>query len=71
MVGEVITDVAHVCRAKQRVTDGVNQYVGIAVPQQSYAVFDTYAAESQLAPFGQRMYVISKSDTHSFQMIAG
>ena len=71
MVGEVITDIAHIGRAEQGVTDGVNQHVGIAVSQQSCAVFDTYATEPQFAPFGQRVYIISESDTHSFQTIAG
>ena len=71
MVGEVITDIAHIGRAEQGVADGMDQHVGITVPQQSRAVLDTYAAEPQLTPFGQSMYVISESDTHSFQTIAG
>ena len=43
-VGEVIANVAHVGGTEQRVADGVQQHVGVAVTQQTEGVVDSNAA---------------------------
>lgn len=56
----MITDVAHVCRTQQRIADGVNQHIGIAMPQQTFLMLKPDASQPQFAPFDQPMDIESK-----------
>ena len=44
-VGEVVANVAHVGSAEQRIADGMNQHIGVAVAEQTQCVVYLYAAQ--------------------------
>ena len=45
MYREVIADVAHVSRTEERVADGMDEHVGIAVSEQSLRMLNPDTAE--------------------------
>ena len=65
-VGEVVADVAQGGGAEQRVADGVDEDVGVAVAEQSRFVFQADAAEPQGAARHEPVHVESEaySDVH-------
>ena len=69
-VGEVETNVAHVCRTQQGVADGVYEHVGIAVSEQSEGVINPYAAEPEVASLHKAVYIVAEtySDIHSLNV---
>ncbi len=62
-VGEVIADVAQVGSTEQRVADGVDEHVGVAVSQQSFAMFDLDAAEPEVAAFDELVDIVAHAHT--------
>ena len=64
-VGEVIADVAQSGGAEQGVADGVDEYVGVAMADESEGVVDVYAADPQFTVGGKGVDVVSESDSHN------
>ena len=64
-VGEMFSDVAERRCAQKRIRNRMQQNIRIGMAQKSdIAVRDLHAAENQLAPLHQFMYVVAVSDTH-------
>ena len=65
---EMEADVAHVGSSQNRIAQGVNQHVCIAMPFQTKALLPAfrkqYAPEPQVALGGTCMYVVSESYSH-------
>ena len=64
-VGEVIADVAQSGGTEQGVADGVDEYVGVAMAEESEGVVDVYAADPQFTVGGEGVDVVSESDSHN------
>ena len=58
-VGEVFADIAQGGCPQQGVADGVEQDVGVGVPQQPFGMGNLNASEPQFAAFDQLVYVVS------------
>ena len=71
VVGEVVTDVAHVGCPKQGIADGMNQHIGIAMPEQSQRMLEAYATQPQFASLYKLVDVIAETNTkfHDFTIL--
>ncbi len=62
-IGEMAADVAERRRAQERVHDGVQQNVGIAVAEQALLIRDIDAAEDELSALHEAVDIISHAET--------
>lgn len=60
-IGKVIADVAEVGCAKNGVTDGVEEDVGVGVAEQAEGVGDVYSSNDEFAAGGQSVGIVPKS----------
>ncbi len=60
-VGEMKTDVPHIGGAEQRIADGVDKHVGIAVPKKSEGMRNLYSAEPKVPAGNQFVNVIAET----------
>ena len=58
----MIAYVAHVGCTEQRITNGVDENVGITVSEESEGMLNLYATEIKVASFYEFVYVVSHSD---------
>ena len=63
-VGVRVADVAEAGRPQQRVGDGVQHHVGVAVADQAAAVLDADAAQHQRPAFRETVRVVTGADAH-------
>ena len=63
-VGEVVADVAQGGSAQQRVAQGMDGDVGVAVAQQPLLPGDVHAAQPQFTPLDEAVNVKTHSYTH-------
>ena len=64
VVREVVANVAQVSSAEKRVAQGVYEYVGVAVAQQTEGVAYFYASQPQGAATDEAMHVEAHTDTY-------
>ena len=55
-------DIAQRGRAQQRIGNGVQQYVGVAVAQQPFFMRDIHSAQDKTAAFHQPVRVVAVPD---------
>ena len=62
----MVADVAEIGGAEQRIADGVNEHIGIAVAEESECVLNVHTAQPQVATFDETMHVVTVtySDVH-------
>lgn len=60
----MVTDVAHIGRPQQGITDGMYQHVGIAVSQQAFLVLQTDTTQPQLTAFHQLVDIEAETYTY-------
>ncbi len=63
-VGKVLADVAERGRSEEGVADGVQQYVGVAVPLEAHGVWNLHSADYQFSAADELVYVDSHSYAH-------
>ena len=47
-VGEMKANIAHVCSAKKGITDGMQEHIGITMPQKSHGMVNLYASQPKV-----------------------
>ena len=67
VVGEVVTNIAHVGGAEECVADSVDEDVGIAVTEQSHGVRNLYTSQNQFTAFHEFVDVVAHS--YSYHII--
>lgn len=58
-IGKVRADVAKRSSSQQSVANRVRQHVRIRVPEQAFLKWNLHAAENELSPFNQQVYVVT------------
>jgi hypothetical protein len=61
----VVTYVAHVGSTKYGVADSMDEYVGIAMSQQTMRVGNFDASKKEWTSCDELVYVVAKSDAHN------
>ena len=65
VVREVVADVAHVGGAQQSVADGMDKYIGVAVPEQALVVRNLHTAYPTLAVGNEAVDIVAVADSKS------
>ncbi len=63
-VGKMIADIAQAGSSQQRIADGMEQYIGIAVAQRTFVVGDFNPANHQISSFNQLMKINAVTYPH-------
>lgn len=65
---EVVADVAHVGCTKYGIADGMDEHIGIGMPEQSVCVLQLNATEPEGASFNKFVDIVAKTDScfHEF-----
>lgn len=60
----MITDITHIGRPQQGITNGMNQHIGIAMSQQPFLMFQPDTSQPKLASLDQPMDIETKTYTY-------